>query len=147
MYCDFLFRPGGFKTSTDAQPVERFKVPQFWFLPFICCSFLISLQPPVCPIWCSVLLIDGPLLGFCVWSNISSLSDPSGNNIQTNKKSSLSLGLALQMKKIISADVVCICDWKQIFNKFAKLKLKPPTEHLTCWLMRRMLIYLQTELV
>ena len=89
----------------------------------------------MCPIWCSSFLIDGPLLAFCVWSNISSLSHPQGNRIQTNKKSPQSLGVGLQMKKNISAEIVCICDQNQIFNKFVKLKLKPLIKNLTHWLI------------
>lgn len=102
----------------------------------------------MCPIWCSSLLIDGPLLGFCVWSNISSLSGPSGNSIQTNKNSPQSLGLGVQMKKIISAEILCICDRNQTFNKFTKLKLKPQMKKLTCLLIwKRMLSHVCTKLV
>lgn len=102
----------------------------------------------MCPIWCSSFLIDGPLLGFCVWSNISSLSGPSGNRIQTNKKSPQSLGLGVQMKKMISAEMVCICDRNQIFYKLTKLKLKPQTQKLTCLLiLKRMLAHVHIKLL
>lgn len=89
------------------------------------------------PIWCSSLLIDGPLLGFCVWSNILSLLRPSGNRIQTNKKSLWSLGLSPKMKKkMVSAEMVCICDPNWIFfNKFRKLKWKHRTKNLSSRLL------------
>lgn len=99
----------------------------------------------MCPIWCSSFVIDGPLLGFCVWSNISSLSGPSGNRIQTNKKSPQSLGLGVQMKKMISAEIVCICDRNQ---KLTELKLKPKTQKLTCLLiLNRMSAHVHIKLL
>lgn len=75
------------------------------------------------PIWCSSLLIDGPLLGFCVWSNILSLSSPSGYRIQTNNKSPQSLE-PTDEKKMISAEIVCICDQNQILKQVHQVKMK-----------------------
>lgn len=99
------------------------------------------------PIWCSSLLIDGPLLGFCVWSNILSLFRPSGKRIQTNKKSPRSLGLSPQMKKKkISAKMLCTSDPNWIFN-FTKLKWKLPTKKLTSIPLASMLPVLMESLL
>lgn len=51
----------------------------FSFLPFLCCSFLISFCHLCVQYGAHPFLIDGPLLAFCVWSNISSPPPPQGN--------------------------------------------------------------------